>query len=91
MASVMTTTFPATTNSAAHTLDRRELDSIAMTVEAAGVAAVDPRYVATLVEQARAAGVSPTLVEVLVGRHEPAVARARAFGRIAGTLVARAA
>lgn len=79
-----TTPTATTTDPMPDTLD---LDGIATTVEHRGVAAVDPRHIVSLVAQARAAGASQTLIDVLQGSSEPAVARVRAFGRIAAVLI----
>ncbi len=69
------------------TTARDEIDSLATTIVRSGVAAVDPIALALLARQARSAGASAVLVDVLLGAHEPTVARERAFGRIASHLL----
>lgn len=60
-----------------------DLDRVAETVADRGVDAVDPSLVDRVATRALALGASPTIVAVVLDPTEPAVARVRAFGRLA--------
>lgn len=73
-----------------HTSTRRtarHLESLATDIERCGFAPFEPA-VATIVERAREAHLDPVVVRVLADRCAPAIARARAFGIVAGGLTA---
>jgi len=59
------------------------LDRVAATVADQGLDAVDPSLVDAIAARALMLGASTTLVDILVDSDEPAVARIRAFGRLA--------
>jgi hypothetical protein len=63
-----------------------DFHQLAEAVADRGVAAVDPDIVDDLAGRALTLGASPTIVGILRDPAEPAVARVRAFGRIAGVL-----
>ncbi|MAT03640.1 MAG: hypothetical protein CL424_01150 [Acidimicrobiaceae bacterium] len=60
-----------------------DLDRIAAVVAEQGFDAVDPGLVDAVVHRALARGASITIAEVAADTAEPAVARLRAFGRLA--------
>jgi hypothetical protein len=60
-----------------------DLDQVAATVADQGIDAVDPSLVDAVAARALMLGASTTLVDILVDHDEPAVARVRAFGRLA--------
>lgn len=66
-----------------HDLLTTDLQLVAETVADQGIDAVDATLVDAVAARALALGASTTLVDVLVDRSEPAVARIRAFGRLA--------
>jgi hypothetical protein len=68
------------TTSHDHHLD---LQSVGETVAVRGIDAVEPALLAAVAARALSLGASTTLVELLLAADEPAVARARAFGRLA--------
>lgn len=63
-------------------MDRRELNRLAGAIDADGIGAHE-QAVTTVLSLARGAGVCAVVVDVLADRAEPAVARERAFGRVA--------
>lgn len=65
-----------------------DLHRVAETVADQGIDAIDPSLVDAVAARALVLGASTTLVDILVDPDEPAVARIRAFGRLA-TIVAR--
>lgn len=65
-----------------HDLDT-DLQRVAQTVADRGIDAVDASFVDAVAARALMLGASPTLVDILVDPDEPAVARIRAFGRLA--------
>lgn len=60
-----------------------DLQRVAQTVADQGIDAVDPSLVDAVAARALMLGASNTLVDILVDPDEPAVARIRAFGRLA--------
>lgn len=66
-----------------HDLLPSDLDRIATVVAAQGIDAVDPDLIGAVADRALARGASPTIAEVATDPAEPAVARVRAFGRLA--------
>lgn len=60
-----------------------DLQRVAATVADRGIDAVDPSFVDAVAARALMLGANTTLVDILVDPDEPAVARVRAFGRIA--------
>ena len=66
-----------------HDLFTTDLHRVAETVADRGIDAVDPSLVDAVAARALMLGASTTLVDVLVDRDQPAVARVRAFGRLA--------
>ena len=60
-----------------------DLAQVAETVADRGLDAVDPSLVDAVAARALMLGASTTLVDILVNPDEPAVARLRAFGRLA--------
>jgi len=71
-----------------HDLLTTDLHRVAETVADQGIDAVDATLVDAVAARALLLGASSTLVDVLTDRSEPAVARVRAFGRLA-VVVAR--
>lgn len=67
-----------------------DLHRVAEAVADQGIDAVDPSLVDAVAARALVLGASTTLVDILVDPDEPAVARIRAFGRLA-MVVARPA
>ena len=65
-----------------------DLLRVAEAVADQGIDAVDPSLVDAVAARALVLGASTTLVDILVDPDEPAVARIRAFGRVA-MIVAR--
>jgi hypothetical protein len=63
------------------------LDRIARDIDAFGIAATEDG-VGDVVERGRTAGVNPVLLSVLSDVAQPEIARARAFGMVAGALAA---
>jgi hypothetical protein len=61
----------------------QDLDRLAQAIADHGVEAVEPAVVESLAGSAIALGASPILASVFADAAEPAVARMRAFGRIA--------
>jgi hypothetical protein len=66
------------------TIDRH-LYRIADDIDRDGIAAVEAD-VASVVRRARDVGIRGVAIDVLADRHEPSVARARAFGMVATRL-----
>jgi hypothetical protein len=60
-----------------------DLARVAATVADRGIDAVEPSLVDAVAARALMLGASTTLVDILVDPDEPAVARIRAFGRLA--------
>ena len=60
-----------------------DLQRVAQTVADQGIDAIDPSLVDAVAARALMLGASNTLVDILVDPDEPAVARIRAFGRLA--------
>jgi len=65
-----------------------DLHRVAETVADQGIDAIDPSLVDAVAARALVLGANTTLVDILVDPDEPAVARIRAFGRLA-MIVAR--
>src|SRR5690606_25141730 len=65
-----------------------DLNRVAETVADQGIDAIDPSLVDAVAARALVLGANTTLVDILVDPDEPAVARIRAFGRLA-MIVAR--
>ena len=65
-----------------------DLHRVAEAVADQGIDAIDPSLVDAVAARALVLGASTTLVDILVDPDEPAVARTRAFGRLA-MIVAR--
>lgn len=66
-----------------HDLLTTDLHRVAETVADRGIDAVDPSLVDAVAARALMLGASTTLVDILLDPHAPAVARIRAFGRVA--------
>ena len=60
-----------------------DLPRVAATVADRGIDAVDPTLVDAVAARALVLGASSTLVDILLDSNAPAVARVRAFGRLA--------
>ena len=66
-----------------HDLLPSDLDRIAAVVAAQGIDAIDPGLIDAVANRALTRGASRTIAAVATDPAEPAVARVRAFGRLA--------